>query len=121
MTQPTGKALSTALAYYEAWTNRDFDRAMTFIADIVCYAPAGRLDGADAFRSFMEPFTQIVTRAELIASFGDDHIAMLMYDLDTLPVPHAPGAERLTVADATITQIRIIFDRAPFDAARQAR
>jgi len=68
----------------------------------------------------MEPFTQMVTRSALIAAFGDDHTAMLMYDTDTLPVPNAPGAECLTVADAKVTQIRIIFDRTPFTAARQA-
>jgi hypothetical protein len=121
MTESTGRALQTALAYYEAWTNHDFDRAMTFIAhDIVCHAPAGRLDGAHAFRGFMEPFTQIVTRSALIAAFGDDNTAVLMYDTDTVPVPNAPGAEHLSISDGTITQIRIIFDRAPFAAARQA-
>lgn len=115
------RALRTALAYYEAWTAHDFDRAMTFIADdVVCHAPAGRLDGAAAFRGFMEPFTKTVTRSELIAAFGDEHTALLMYDTDTVPVPNAPGAECLTVADGTITQVRIIFDRVPFVAARQA-
>lgn len=115
------KALRTALAYYEAWTNHDFDRAMRLIAhDIVCHAPAGRLDGAEAFRGFMEPFSQIVTRSELIAAFGDDRTALLMYDTDTVPVPNAPGAECLTVVADTITEIRIIFDRAPFVAARQS-
>ena len=118
MTESTGRALQTALAYYEAWTTHDFDRAMTFIAnDIVCHAPAGRLDGAHAFRGFMEPFTQIVTRSALIAAFGDDNTAVLMYDTDTVPVPNAPGAEHLSISDGTITQIRIIFDRAPFAAA----
>jgi hypothetical protein len=68
----------------------------------------------------MEPFSQIVTRAALIAAFGDDNTAVLMYDTETVPVPNAPGAEHLSISDDTITQIRIIFDRAPFAAARQA-
>lgn len=119
--ESTGRALQTALAYYEAWTTHDFERAMTFVADdIVCHAPAGRLDGALAFRDFMGPFSHIVTRSALIAAFGDDDTAVLMYDTDTVPVPNAPGAECLSVSDGTITQIRIIFDRAPFAAARQA-
>jgi ketosteroid isomerase-like protein len=51
--------LSTALAYYEAWTAKDLDRAMTYIDDhIVCDAPAGRIDGAEGYRSFMAPFVQ---------------------------------------------------------------
>lgn len=115
------RALQTALAYYEAWTNHDLDRAMRLIAhDIVCHAPAGRLDGAEAFGGFMKPFSQIVTRSKLIAAFGNDRTALLMYDIDTVPVPNAPGAECLTVVADTITEIRIIFDRAPFVAARQS-
>ena len=43
MTDPTSPALRTALAYYQAWTDHDLDRAMTYSADdIVCDAPAGR-------------------------------------------------------------------------------
>ena len=121
MTKTTSQALQTALAYYRAWTGHDFDRAMDFIADdVVCHAPAGRLDGAAALRGFMEPFAQIVTRSELLAAFGDDRTALLMYDTDTRPVRHAPGAECITVAGAMIIEIRIVFDRVPFAAARQA-
>lgn len=114
-------ALRVSLAYYQAWTGRDFDRAMSFIADgIVCDKPGGRLEGAEAFRNFMEPFTTITTRAELIAAFGDDRTALLMYDTDTVPVPHAPGAECHIVEHGKITHITIIFDRQPFTQARAA-
>lgn len=55
MTGSAQAALDTALAYHRAWTSHDFELAMTYIAeDIVCQAPAGRLDGAEAFR---RPFT----------------------------------------------------------------
>ncbi len=121
MTEITSTALQTALAYYRAWTGQDFELAMTYVAaDIVCQAPAGRLDGAQAFREFMGPFAQIVSRSELIAAFGDEHVAMLMYDTSTIPVPAAPGAECLTVVNGKISHLRIIFDRLPFVAARQA-
>jgi ketosteroid isomerase-like protein len=43
-----------------------------------------------------------------------------MYDTETVPVASAPGAECLTVSDGKITRSRFIFDRTPFDAARQA-
>lgn len=111
-------ALETALAYHRAWAGGDFERAMTHVSpDIVCQAPSGRLDGAEAFRGFMGPFVQIVTRTELVAAFGDDNTAVLVYDTDTLPVSDAPGAECLTVTDGKITHMRIIFDRLPFAAA----
>jgi ketosteroid isomerase-like protein len=124
MANPTGAeqdAVEVSRAYYQAWTAKDFDRAMTFIADdITCDAPSGRLEGAAAFRAFMEPFTKIVTRSNLIAVFGDQRTALLMYDTDRVPVPHAPGAECHTVENGKITQITIIFDRQPFTAARAA-
>ncbi|MGH3159066.1 MAG: nuclear transport factor 2 family protein [Streptosporangiaceae bacterium] len=51
MTETTSPALRTALAYYHAWTGHDLDTAMSYIADdIVCDAPAGRLEGAGAYR-----------------------------------------------------------------------
>lgn len=119
MTETTSPALRTALAYYHAWTSHDLDQAMSYIAeDVVCDAPAGRLEGAAAYRGFMGPFVQILTGSELIAAFGDDQTAVIMYDTETVPVKSAPGAECVTVTDGKITYSRFVFDRAPFDAAR---
>lgn len=110
------------MAYFTAWTNKDFEQAMTYIADdIVCDAPAGRIEGIDAYRAFMGPFVQMLKHAELIRAFGDDKTAMLMYDTETALVKSAPGAECLTVDGGQITHSRFIFDRAPFDAARRAQ
>jgi hypothetical protein len=86
--------------------------------DIVCDAPAGRLEGADAYRDFLGPFVQILVRAELIAAFADEQTALIMYDTDTVPVTNAPGAECVTVTDGKITYSRFVFDRAPFIEAR---
>jgi ketosteroid isomerase-like protein len=121
MTDTTSPALRTALAYYQAWTSHDLDKAMGYIADdIICDAPAGRLEGSAAYRAFMGPFAQIVTGSEMLAAFGDEETALIMYDTETVPVKSAPGAEYLTVKDGKITYNRFVFDRAPFDAARTA-
>jgi hypothetical protein len=121
MTDTTSPALRTALAYYQAWTSHDLDKAMSYIADdIVCDAPAGRLEGAEAYRDFLGPFVQILTGATMIASFGDDQTALVMYDTHTVPVKSVPGAEYVTVKDGEITYSRFVFDRAPFDPARNA-
>jgi SnoaL-like domain len=121
MTDTASPALRTALAYYEAWTSHNLDKAMSYIADdIICDAPAGRLDGANAYRGFLGPFVQIVTGATMIAAFGDDQTALVMYDTQTVPVKSAPGAEFVTVKDGKITYSRFVFDRAPFEAARNA-
>jgi ketosteroid isomerase-like protein len=121
MTDTTSPALRTALAYLQAWTSHDLDQAMSYIADdIVCDAPAGRLEGADAYRGFMGSFVQILTGATMIAAFGDDQTALVMYDTQTVPVKSALGAACVTVRDGKITYSRFVFDRAPFDAAQNA-
>ena len=67
----------------------------------------------------MAPFVQILTGAELIAAFGDEHTAVAMYDTETVPVKSAPAAECVTVDGGQVTRSRFIFDRAPFEAARR--
>ncbi|HEX6352889.1 nuclear transport factor 2 family protein [Actinophytocola sp.] len=117
----TSPALRTALAYHQAWTNHDLDTAMTHIADdIVCDAPAGRIEGSEAYRGFMGPFVDILKNATLIAAFGDDDTAVIVYDTESVPVASAPAAECVTVRNGLITYSRFIFDRTPFDAARAA-
>jgi ketosteroid isomerase-like protein len=120
MTESTSPALAVALAYYQAWTSQDLEEAMSYIAeDIICDAPAGRLEGAAAYREFMGPFVQMLTGSKLIAAFGDRQTALIMYDTETMPVKSAPGAECVTVNDGRITYSRFVFDRTPFDAARK--
>jgi hypothetical protein len=121
VTRDSGPALSVALAYYHAWTGKDVDRAMTYVADdIVCEAPAGRIEGVEGFRQFMAPFAQMLTGSEVIAAFGDDETALLMYNPHTTLVQDAPSAECFTVKDGKIVHSLLVFDRTPFDAARRA-
>ena len=113
-------ARDVALAYHRAWTGGDMDKAMTYIADdIICDAPAGRIEGAAAYHAFMAPFVQILRRAQLLGAFGDERTAVVVYDTETVPVKSAPGAECVTVRDGRITYSRFIFDRLPFEEARR--
>ena len=121
MTDAPSAALQIALAYYQAWTGKDIDAAMRHLADdVVCDAPAGRIEGVQAYRQFLGPFAQMLIGSELLAAFGDQAKAVLVYDTRTPPVASGPGAECLTVRDGKIVHNRFIFDRLPFEAARQA-
>src|SRR6478735_10480863 len=108
MDEQNGRAaLDVAVAYHEAWTSKDFERAMTYVAeDIVCDAPAGRIEGAEAYRAFMAPFVQMLVRTDLIAAFGDDERAVIVYDTETTLVPSGPAAECVTVRDGKIVYSR---------------
>jgi hypothetical protein len=115
-------ALDVALAYHRAWAGGDLDAALRFVADdVVCEAPAGRLEGIDAYRAFMSPYVAQLVGVTLLAAFGDDETAVVMYDSATLLVPQAPGAECVTVTDGKIAHSWFVFDRAPFQAARSAQ
>jgi ketosteroid isomerase-like protein len=108
-------ALSVALAYHEAWTRGHLDEAMAYLADdIVCDAPAGRIEGVGAYRAFLGPFARTLVRAELLAAYGDDDRAVVVYDTETTRVRSGPAAEWVTVEDGRITYSRFIFDRLPF-------
>jgi limonene-1,2-epoxide hydrolase len=120
MNETTPAALRVALAYYEAWTGKDMDKAMTYVAqDVVCEAPAGRIEGAAAYRAFLGPFAGTLTDSAMIAAYGDERQALIMYDTSSPLVASAPGAECLTVVDGRITYSRFLFDRLPFQQARR--
>jgi len=122
MREAKSPALDVAMAFHEAWANKDLDRALGYLDEnIVCDAPAGRIEGIAAYREFMAPFVKMLLDSKMIAAFGDQDQAVIVYDTKTRLVDSAPAAECVTVEDDKITYNRFIFDRAPFDAARQAR
>jgi ketosteroid isomerase-like protein len=112
-------AMEIALAYHHAWTARNLDAALTHVADdVICEAPSGILTGRSALKGFMGPFAETLTRSTLLASFGDEDRALIMYDTANHAVSSAPAAELYRVRGGRITEIRIIFDRLPFALAR---
>ena len=120
MTDENSPALRVALAYYHAWTSKNIDEAMSYIApEIVCDAPAGPIHGLEAYRDFIGPFAQMLVTATLIAAYGDHERAVVMYDTETVLVKSGPGAECVTVRDGRIVHSRFIFDRLPFEEARR--
>ena len=87
--------------------------------EVVCDTPTGTLTGLQAYRGFMGPFAASLRSSKLLAAFGDDHQALIMYEAETALVADAPGAELHIVRDGLITSIKIIFDRQPFVEARR--
>lgn len=111
----TRPALATAQAFHQAWTSKNLDEAMTYIADdITVEAPGARIAGAEQYRGFVGQFLPAVTGAKMIAAFGDDTTAVLFYYLNTVPVSAALTAQCFTVKDGKITGILLVFDPTPF-------
>ena len=115
MTASGSAALEVALAWYHARNDHDIDKDMSCAADgIVVDAPGVHIEGRAAFRDFEESFLPMITGATLAAAFGDDHSALLMYDIATVPVPSNYAAAHATVTGGKITALRIVFDQTPF-------
>jgi hypothetical protein len=76
--------LRLAMAYFDAWTSKDVDRAKPYVA-----ADLGvrrRWDGrapARTVASSLARFVDILTRSQIIAAFGHDETALLLYDIAT--------------------------------------
>lgn len=119
MTSAPSNAVDIALAYHRAWISGDIDGAMKFVADeVTCHAPLGTLTGMPALRGFMGPFAAGLTQSSLLAAYGSDEEALIMYDTANPAVTSAPGAEHYRIENERITEIRIIFDRLPFALVR---
>ena len=103
----------------EAW-ERAFAYLLYPSAETLTADAAARLSTLSDNTELGSGFKIGVSLFNNMAAFGDDTTALIMYDTETMPVTSAPGAECLTVSDGKITFSRFIFDRAPFDAARQA-
>jgi hypothetical protein len=119
MNKPHSPALQTALVYYDAWRRRDHSTAMNVVADnVVAETPFGRLEGGAALHGSETEFANILTGATLIASFGDEDTALLLYNTHTLPVPSVLSAKYFVVDNGKITAIKGLFDRSVFAEAQ---
>jgi hypothetical protein len=122
MTEYTG-ALAVAVAYHRAWTAKDLDKAMEYIAEgVVLESPGARLEGIERYRAFLGGFLPNVLGYDLLAALGDERTAVLVYRLRTALVEGSlPTVECFSVADGKIVQNVLVFDRTPYEAARAAR
>jgi ketosteroid isomerase-like protein len=122
MTATNGLAQQVAEAYAQAWTSGEVDKAMSYLADdIVCDAPAGRIEGVAAYRPFTQEFVDVLTSATITKVLADDTSAAIVYSFDTQWVKDFRCMEYLTVQDGKIKHILTVFDRLPAaEAARHA-
>ncbi|MFF3336346.1 nuclear transport factor 2 family protein [Streptomyces sp. NPDC002888] len=115
-TAPT-TARDVALAWLDARVAHNLDAVVDHAADDIVYdAPGIRLTGKDAFREAEAVFLPMITGVTVISAFGDDTSALLMYSVDTAPVPANTTGAHLTVTDGKISALRVVYDQTPFAA-----
>ena len=98
--QSSGKALQVAKTYVEAIARKDVDTIISVSADdVVCTSPIGQITGAERFRGFHGGFARMVKTVTILATYGDDQQAVVVYSADTHPVADAIVAELLKVEE----------------------
>ena len=110
-------ALQVALAYYDAWRNHDHATAMKVVADnVVSETPFGLIEGGEVLHKSESEFAGMLKGATLIAAFGDENTALLMYYTHTHPVPSVLSSKHFAVEDGRITGLKAVFDKSVFGA-----
>lgn len=113
----TGKALEIARTYVQAIANKDVKAILSISTDdVVCTSPIGQTTGLERFRAFHDGFARMITNLTVLAVYGDDEQAVVVYDVETHPVPHAVTAELIKVRGDKLASTNVIYDAAPFAA-----
>jgi hypothetical protein len=98
MAEHTGRATAIACTYVEAIASKDIDTILEVSAeDVICTSPIGKVSGTQAFRRFHEGFARMIKSVKILAVYGDDNQAVVVYEAETHPVPHAVTVELITI------------------------
>lgn len=117
MAEKKAIALEIARTYFEGMATKDVERIVAVSDDhVICNSPTGQLRGSEAFRNFQEGFAKMITKLTLVAAFGDDRQAVIVYDSETHPVSSALVAEVITVDNGKMISTTVIYDATPFAA-----
>ena len=82
-------AVALARAHIEAWSNHDLEAARgNLAADVQFFSPAANLAGIDEYMDAPRGLTQFAKHVvpgslRVIAAMGDQHNALIMYQVDT--------------------------------------
>jgi len=117
MSKNSSSALKIALAYHDAWKNHDHATAMKVVDDgVTSETPFGQINGGKALHESETQFAGMLKGATMVASYGDDKTALLLYYTHTHSVPSVLSAKYFTVENGKITEIKALFDKSVFTA-----
>ncbi|TGQ71010.1 nuclear transport factor 2 family protein [Mesorhizobium sp. M00.F.Ca.ET.186.01.1.1] len=103
--------LDIATAFTKAWTGHDLEKAASFVAeDVVFDGPMQQSTGKEPYLKGLTKLSQDVTGIRMIAAFGDERQALLMYDLMTKSSGALSCAKHLTVSGGKIHSDKLTFD-----------
>jgi hypothetical protein len=106
-TQP----LEIALAFTEAWTHHNLQEAAKYVADDVVFdGPMQQSNGSKAYLDGLKRLSGNVTEYTLVAAYGDQEGALLMYDLTMSSGVVLTCAKHLVIHAGKIHHDKLTFD-----------
>lgn len=103
-----------ARAFTVAWTSHDLATAANYVADDVVFdGPLGHRDGKQAYMESLNTLARMVTALKIVAAFGDETQALIMYELITDQFGVLTCAKLFTIRDGKIQTDRLTFDSYP--------
>lgn len=106
------RALDIANAFLDAWTGRDLAAAGSYLADDFTFdGPVARYRSAREFLAGSGAFAAGLSGSRsVLAAFGDEREALLLYDLGLLSGAAMRVADHYTVSDGKIQAEQILWD-----------
>ena len=115
------KPVDVATAFTEAWTGHDMDRAAKYVAaDVVFDGPMGHVTGVEDYVESLTRLGKEVKDFRMIAAFGDEEQALVMYDLITKSYGTLRCAKLFEVRDGKIYGDKLTFDSDKIRSAKAA-
>ncbi|MGL5819441.1 MAG: nuclear transport factor 2 family protein [Phycicoccus sp.] len=112
------RPVDVSQAFLEAFRTRDRDGATRFVhRDVVFRSPRITVRGRDAYLEEVFGFAGLVDHLDLHVAVGDDHHAVLIYEMHT-PDGVVRAADTYEVVGGTIVRNDLLFDTAALAPGR---
>jgi hypothetical protein len=103
--------LEIALAFTKAWTHHNLEEAAKYVAeDVVFDGPMQQSSGSEAYLEGLTRLSGDVTNYALIAAYGDQKEALMMYELTMSSGVVLTCAKHLVIQGGTIRHDTLTFD-----------
>src|SRR5258708_12510211 len=94
----TNDTTAVIRAYYDAWTAKDFDQAVSLLArELTVEVPVNDYPTTESFAAALKSFGSMSTRADLLAAMSTDNEGMLLYHIDVPSLGTPPLAQPFTI------------------------
>ena len=107
----SSRPLDVALAFTKAWTSHDMARAATFVSeDVVFEGPLQQSTGSGPYLKGLTGLSRDMQDCSILAAYGDEDQALVMYDLITRTYGVLTCAKLFTVREGKIVRDKLTFD-----------